>query len=170
MISTQTSCGGRPCEGFVLTQGAELPALEPVQLRLYSGRCGAPASGRKALAAAGMPHEQLAQVFSVLASGPVAEAKVLYVEETGMHPRGEHVLGEIYKKGVQALLVRCGPVYTASTNNWYSLKGASIHPVMLRQSMSYDGNQVGNSYELRLDNTLPKRDARDQDPGVGWRR
>jgi hypothetical protein len=41
------------------------------------------------------------------------------------------------------------------------------HPVMLRQSIRYDGNQVQDEYELRLDNTLPKRDPRDRDPGVG---
>ena len=30
-----------------------------------------------------------------------------------------------------------------------------------------EGNQVQDSYELRLDNTLPKRDPRDRDPGAG---
>jgi hypothetical protein len=46
------------------------------------------------------------------------------------------------------------------------VKSAAAHPVMLRQSIRYDGNQVQDSYELRLDNTLPKRDPRDRDPGV----
>ncbi len=226
VVSIQTSCAGKPCEGFVLTRGGGLPALQPAQMRLYSEQCGAPADERKAVAAAGMPHELLARalfslipaatgpvavdwkrlvslagaiewnvgapkkadlsykhdanpfmqtgqakiagrLFSVLASGSAVEVRVVYVEETGMHPRGEHVLGEIYKLGAQVQLARCGPVYTSSTNNWYSLRGANIHPVMLRQSLSYDGNQVGDSYELRLDNTLPRRDARDRDPGVG---
>ncbi len=64
-------------------------------------------------------------------------------------------------------LARCGPVYTESTNNWYSVMSAGTHPVMLRQSIRYDGNQVQDAYELRLDNTLPKPDPRDRDPGVG---
>jgi len=53
----------------------------------------------------------------------------------GMHPRKEHLLGVIYKKGLQVQLVRCGPAYTGSTNNWYSLKSAQTHPVMLQQSI-----------------------------------
>jgi hypothetical protein len=62
--------------------------------------------------------------------------------------------------------VRCGPVYTESINNWYSVKGPSSKPVMLRQSLRLDGNQIQDAYELRLDGSLPKRDARDRDPGV----
>jgi hypothetical protein len=38
---------------------------------------------------------------------------------------------------------------------------------MLRQSIRYEGNQVQDSYELRLDASLPARDARDRDPGMG---
>ena len=226
VLSVQTSCNGRPCEGFVLSRGAELPALQPAQLRLYSEQCGAPAAERKTVAAAGMPHEQLSQTlvalipatsgrplhewksldslapgiewtaggpkkvdlssrndpnpfmqsgqasyagrkFSVMASGSPTEAKAFYFEEMGTHPKGEHLLGEVYKRGVQVKLVRCGPVYTSSTNNWYSLTGANIHPAMIRQSISYDGERVAETYELRLDNILPKRDPRDRDPGVG---
>jgi hypothetical protein len=37
---------------------------------------------------------------------------------------------------------------------------------MIRQSIHYDGNQVGDSYELRLDGTLPTRDPRDRNPGT----
>jgi len=105
--------------------------------------------------------------FSVLVSGSPAEPKAIYVEESGMHPRGEHLLGVMHSQGLAVKLARCGPVYTESTNNWYSITGAATHPVMLRQSIRYEGNQVQDAYELRLDNTLPKRDPRDRDPGVG---
>jgi hypothetical protein len=37
---------------------------------------------------------------------------------------------------------------------------------MLRQSIRYDGERVQDTYELRLDNSLPPREARDRDPGV----
>jgi hypothetical protein len=37
---------------------------------------------------------------------------------------------------------------------------------MIRQSIRYDGNQVQDSYAIRLDGTLPTRDPRDRDPGV----
>ena len=77
------------------------------------------------------------------------------------------MLGVLYTKGLQVRLARCGPVYTESTNNWYSVMSKGTHPVMLRQSIRYDGNQVQDEYEVRLDNTLPKRDPRDRDPGVG---
>jgi hypothetical protein len=225
VLSIQTSCGGRPCEGFVLTRVADLPALQPQQVQMYSEQCsGAPAE-RTAISSA-LPHEALAETlaalipkatgpalsdwkalaalpsgiewladgpkamnltfkndpnpvgqtatltlaggrkFSVLASGSAEQPKALYLEEMGLHPRGEHVLGVLYTKGLQVQLARCGPVYTESTNNWYSVRSAGTHPVMLRQSIRYDGNQVQDAYELRLDGTLPQRDPRDRDPGV----
>ena len=227
VLSIQSSCNGRPCEGLILSQGADLPQLQPAQLRMYSDQCSAPPTERRSAAAAGLPHEQIAQAlaslvpqtsgpalsnwkalidltpnikwngaapkkwdltmlkndpnpvalsgstefagrkFSVLASGSPTEAKVIYLEEMGMHPRGEHVLGEIYKKELQVQTARCGPVYTESTNNWYSLKSANTHPIMLRQSIRYEGQQVQDEYALRLDGTLPTRDPRDRDPGVG---
>ncbi|MGC4055480.1 MAG: hypothetical protein QM757_42180 [Paludibaculum sp.] len=224
VLSVQSSCNGRPCEGFVLTQGQELPALQPAQLKLYSEQCSAPPAERKAVSTA-LPHEALAQSiaalippatgpalsgwkdlaaqpseikwpataplkmdlsfkndpnpfaqsaelalagrkFSILASGSTTQPKVVYFEEMGLHPRGENLLAVLYAKGLAVQLARCGPVYTESTNNWYSLKSANTQPVMLRQSIRYEGNQVQDTYELRLDNTLPKRDPRDRDPGV----
>jgi hypothetical protein len=225
VLSVQTSCNGKPCEGFALSQGEELPALQPAQLKLYSEQCSAPPAERKAVSSV-LPHEALAATiaalippatgpalsnwkalaalstgivwldggpkkmdlsfksdpnpfaqtatlalagrkFSILASGSAEQAKTVYFEEMGMHPRGEHMLGVLYTKGLQVQLARCGPVYTESTNNWYSVKSAGTHPVMLRQSIRYEGTQVQDEYELRLDNTLPKRDPRDRDTGVG---
>ena len=92
--------------------------------------------------------------------------KTIYVDEVGLHPRGEHLLGVVYQKGVAVQLTRCGPVYTQSTNNWYALTSAGTQPVMLRQSLRYDGAQVQDAYELRFDGSLPSRDPRDRDPGV----
>jgi len=104
--------------------------------------------------------------FSALASGTPTQVKAVYLEELGMHPRGEHMLGEVYKRGIAVKLVRCGPVYTESTNNWYSLTSAKTRPAMIQQSIRYEGNQTQESYALRLDGTLPPRDPRDRDPGV----
>lgn len=104
--------------------------------------------------------------FSALASGTPTQVKAVYLEELGMHPRGEHMLGEVYQRGIAVKLVRCGPVYTESTNNWYSLTSAKTRPAMIQQSIRYEGNQVQEAYALRLDGTLPPRDPRDRDPGV----
>lgn len=104
--------------------------------------------------------------FSLMASGTPAQVKHIYLDEQGRHPRGEHMLGVVYEKGIAVRLVRCGPIYTESTNNWYSLTSAKTRPAMVRQSISYDGNQVGDAYELRLDGSLPARDPRDREPGV----
>ncbi len=84
-----------------------------------------------------------------------------------MHTRGENLLLRVYQQGFAVRLARCGPVYTKSTNNWYEVTSAKSRPAMLKQSIRYDGNQVQDTYELRLDNTLPKRDPRDRNPGVG---
>ncbi len=105
--------------------------------------------------------------FSVLVSGNPTQVRTIYFDEMGLHRRGEHMLGVVYQKGVTVQLNRCGPVYTESTNNWYSLVSARTRPAMIRQSIRYDGNRVQDAYELRLDGSLPTRDPRDRNPGVG---
>jgi hypothetical protein len=223
-LSIQTSCNGRPCEGFVLYRSERLPPLQPNQLELYSEQCAAGAV--RAPVSTSKPHERLAEVitallgqasgpalydwktlsglpigitwdsagpkpanlvalkndanplmqsgsvtyagreFSLMASGTPEQVKVIYLDEVGRHPRGEHMLGVVYQKGIAVQLVRCGPVYTESTNNWYRLSSARTRPAMVRQSIGYDGNLVSDSYALRLDGSLPPRDPRDRDPGV----
>jgi hypothetical protein len=105
--------------------------------------------------------------FSVLASGTPARATVIYLDETGLHPKGEHVLGALYEKGFAVKVVRCGPVYTESTHIWYSATSPATRPVMVLQSIRHDGNNVSDAYALRLDGTLPARDPRDRNPGTG---
>ncbi len=104
--------------------------------------------------------------FSLLASGTQAQVKTIYLDEGGMHPRGEHMLGVVYQKGVTVQLDHCGPVYTQSTNNWYRLTSGKSRPALIRQSIRYDGNQVQDAYELRLDGSAAPRDPRDRMPGV----
>lgn len=223
-LSVQSSCNGRPCEGFAIFQGEQLPALQPNQLRMYSEQCSGSSGARKPVSTV-MPQDQLAQVivallpstagaaaydwkalttrpanakwngtgpikwdltykgdpnplglsgsftlsgreFSLLGSGTSTQVKVVYLDENRMHPRGEDVLGVLRTQGFEVKLARCGPVYTESTNNWYSLTSAGTRPVMLQQSLRFEGKQVQDAYVVRLDNTLPKRDPRDRDPGV----
>ncbi|HEX3320069.1 MAG TPA: hypothetical protein VHR84_05170 [Terriglobales bacterium] len=104
--------------------------------------------------------------FSVMASGTPTQPKTLYFDEGGLHPRGEDVLGLLRRQGFDVKLARCGPVYTESTNNWYAVTSAKTKPVMLLQSIRVDGKQLQDGYAIRFDNTLPKRDPRDRDPGV----
>jgi len=222
-LSIQTVRGAKPSEGFVLSYGDELPALQPKQLALYSEHCAAGAE--RGPVSTVKPHQRLAEVitallgqaagpalydwktlaglptdivwdsagpkkvdlsvqndpnplmqsgyvgyagrkFSLMASGNPTQVRNIYFDEQGMHPRGEHMLGVVYEKGIQVRLVRCGPVYTESTNNWYGLSSPKTRPAMVRQSIRYEGNQVQDSYVLRLDGTLPARDPRDRDPGV----
>jgi hypothetical protein len=221
-LSIQPPAAGRSGEGFVLSQGEELPALQPNQLAHYTEQC-APGA-KKAPVSTTKPHESLAQTivtllapasgpalydwstlrslstgiewlgegpkpadlsmqgdpspvmqsgtvayagrkFSVMASGTPAQVRNVYFEESGTHPTGEHMLGVVYEKGVTVKLVRCGPIYTESTNNWYSLESAKTRRAMVRQSIHYDGKLVSDSYALRLDGTLPTRDPRDRNPG-----
>jgi hypothetical protein len=215
-LAVQTSCGGKACEGFVVSLGDELPPLQPNQLKLYSEKCTSAAADRKPVSTS-LPHEQLVNIlvgllppvsgpalydwkvlvglvpgaqwnppyppqagisqrsgnlklsgreFSLLGSGTAAQVKTIEISENGLHPRGEDVLGLLRAQGLDVRLQRCGPVYTESINNWYSVTSPKTHPVMLRQSLRLDGKQVQDTYELRLDDTLPKRDPRDRDPGV----
>jgi hypothetical protein len=222
-LAVQPAGPGRPNEGFTITRGEELPALQPNQLALYSERCS-DGTERKAVATI-KPHESIAQTvvtllvsasgpplydwktlrtlsaditwlgdapkavdltslgdsnpmmlsgtaawagrkFSVMATGTASQVKAIRLDEQGLHPRGEHMLGVVYAKGVAVRKVRCGPVYTESTNDWYALTSAATRPASIRQSIRYDGNQVQDAYELRLDGTLPGRDPRDRNPGT----
>ena len=94
------------------------------------------------------------------------QVNVVTFDEVGLHRKGEDLLSVLRGNGLDVKLVRCGPVYTESINNWYSVSSAKTKPVMLRQSLRLDGSQIQDAYELRLDATLPNRDARDRDPGV----
>ncbi len=104
--------------------------------------------------------------FSLLASGTATQVTTIYFDEGGLHPRGEHMLGVVYQKGIVVQLSHCGPMYTESTNNWYAVTSARTRPALIRQSIRYDGNQVQETYELRLDGSQPSRDPRDRAPGV----
>lgn len=223
VLSVQSSCNGKPCEGFQLTLGADLPQLQPRQLAMYSEQCSGAPETRKAVSTAS-PQELIVQSlsafipsassgasewssitkalpgakwnsptpqrmdltfkldpnpysitgsvalaqrqFSLIASGTQNRPQTVYIDEGGLHPRGEDVLRLFQSQGFGVKLARCGPIYTESTNNWYSVTGASTKPVMLLQSIRMDGKQVQDGYAIRLDNTLPKRDPRDRDPGV----
>jgi hypothetical protein len=219
-IAIQTSCNGKPCEGFTLTMGTDLPPLQPNQLRLYSEQCSAGTSERKAVSTSS-PQEGVAQAivayvpqtsgpafydwktlgslfsqaewisggpkkfdpepypytqsgnmklaqreFSLVATGTQSQVKVIGIHENGMHPKGEDVLGLLRGQGFEVKLARCGPIYTESTNNWYAVTSSKTRPAMLQQSIRSEGKQAQDAYELRLDNTLPKRDPRDREPGV----
>ena len=224
VLAIQTSCKGRSCEGFVVTPGEALPALEPEQLKMYSEQCSVALAQRQPISTVA-PHEQFAQsliallppaigghdwksltaaasgvrwdprgaqpgslahkndLATVLLSGELVQpgrkfgvtfggtpAQVLtgYLEERGFgHPRGEDLLTALRERGAAVQLVRCGPVYTQSSNNWYRLTRAGARPVMLRLSMFIDGTRVTDSVALRFDASLPPRDPRDRDPGVG---
>lgn len=223
VLSVQSSCNGKPCEGFQLTLGADLPPLQPRQLAMYSEQCTGAPETRKAVSTSS-PQELIVQSlsafiptssgglsdwpaitkalpgakwnsttpqrmdltfkldpnpysitgsvglaqrqFSLIASGTQIRPQTVYFDEGGLHPRGEDVLRLLQSQGFDVKLARCGPVYTESTNNWYSVTGPTTKPVMLLQSIRIDGKQVQDGYAIRLDNTLPKRDPRDRDPGV----
>jgi hypothetical protein len=223
VLSVQSSCNGKPCEGFQLTLGADLPQLQPRQVAMYSERCSGAPETRRAVSTSS-PQELIARSlsafipaasgeapdwpaitkappeakwngteprrmdltfkldpnpysitgsialaqrqFSLIASGTQTRPQTVYFDENGLHPRGEDVLRLLRGQGFDLRLARCGPVYTESTNNWYGVTGAATKPVMLLQSIRIDGKQVQDGYAIRLDNTLPKRDPRDRDPGV----
>lgn len=74
VLSIQTSCNGRACEGFVVSQGENLPPLQANQVRLYSEVCTAGAD-RKPVSTL-LPHEVLARTLASLI--PLASVPALY--------------------------------------------------------------------------------------------
>ncbi|MEO8051580.1 MAG: hypothetical protein ABI833_14265 [Acidobacteriota bacterium] len=106
------------------------------------------------------------RAFYFVFGGSPAQVKTVQANEGGLHARGEDLLGVLRSQRFTVQLVRCGPVYTESANSWYRVTSSATRPVMLQQSIRMDGNRVQDSYELRLDSTLPVRDPRDRDPGA----
>ena len=67
----QTSCNGKPCEGFSVSLGGDLPPLQPNQLSLYSEKCSTTDTGDREPISTVMPHEQLAQIIvTLIPQGP----------------------------------------------------------------------------------------------------
>lgn len=104
--------------------------------------------------------------FNLLFGGSPAQVLTAYLDEEGSHPRGEDLLAVLRAQGLTVQLVRCGPIYTESINNWYRVSGPATRTVMLRQSLIFGGSLVYDNYGLRFDATLPMRDPRDRDAGV----
>src|ERR1700692_2688910 len=67
------------------------------------------------------------------------QVRTISFDEMGLHPRGMDLLGVMRTIGFDRRLSHCGPIYTESTNNWYSLGSAKNRTVMLRQSLRVDG-------------------------------
>lgn len=111
--------------------------------------------------------EQPGRKFSVVFAGTPTRVMTGYLEELGSHPRGEDLLAALRAQGLGVQLVRCGPVYTQASHNWYRVGGPRTRPVMLQRSMTFDGARVIDSVALRLDASLPPRDPRDREPGAG---
>ncbi len=88
--------------------------------------------------------------FSLLASGSPTQVKAIGFDEIGLHARGEDVLGLLRAQGLQMRLARCGPVYTESINNWYSVTSSTTRPIMLRQSLRLDGKQYPGHLRVAL--------------------
>lgn len=222
VIAIQSRCDGKPCEGITLSQGPDLPALQPKQLSMYTEACDAPA-GERAPITTVSPQDELVRnliallpprsgpydwatlrtrapsiafageptkadssfrndpnplllsgtwsypgrAFGVSASGDAAQPRWIFLEEMGLHPAGEDVLGALRARGLTVELVRCGPLYTESTLNWYAVKGPDTGTATLEVSNRREGPRVQDAYVLRIDGSLPTRDPRDLDPGVG---
>ncbi|HET8966932.1 MAG TPA: hypothetical protein VFN20_11990 [Candidatus Acidoferrum sp.] len=151
------------CDSFVDRQGDDWATLAKL---LPDAKWNPPYRGEPAQKTQSGQLKVAGREFSLLASGLRTQVNFITFDEIGLHRKGEGLLSVSRAKGVDVKLVQCGPVYTESINNWYSVKGRSSKPVMLRQSLRLDGNQIQDAYELRLDGSLPKGDARDRDPGV----
>jgi hypothetical protein len=73
VLSVQSSCNGKPCEGFQLTLGGDLPQLQPRQLAMYSERCSGAPETRRAVSTSS-PQELIAQSLSAFIPAASGEA------------------------------------------------------------------------------------------------
>jgi len=107
--------------------------------------------------------------FSMSATGDEKNARLLRMEESGSHPRGEDVklLQALRDDGFQVALARCGKVYTEQKLTWYKLTSDTKRPFYLLIDTGNEGKREHARYRIYLDGQLPPLKQGELNAGSG---
>lgn len=107
--------------------------------------------------------------FSMLATGDKANARLLRMEESGSHPKGEDValLKALSDDGFEVALARCGKVYTEQKLTWYKLTRPEKRDAYLLIDTGNEGKREHTRYRIYLDGQLPPLKPGEANAGSG---
>jgi hypothetical protein len=107
--------------------------------------------------------------FSLAATGDKTNARLLRMEESGSHPKGEDVklLQALRDDGFQVALARCGKVYTEQKLTYYKLTSDKKRDAYLLVDTGNEGKREHARYRIYLDGQLPPLKAGEANAGSG---
>lgn len=111
------------------------------------------------------------RIMHLQATGTPQHARILRINEGGMHPRGESVqlLNALRAAGYTVTLARCGKIYTQSRITYYRLAGPATRPTFMRVDERFEGPREQTTLRVYLDGLLPAPLAGETPPGGACR-
>jgi hypothetical protein len=111
------------------------------------------------------------RLMNIQATGDVRSARMLRIEEGGMHPRGESVqlLNALRAAGYGVTLARCGRPYTESRHTYYRLAGPGARVSFMKIEERFEGPREQTSLRIYLDGALPAPLSGETAPGGACR-
>lgn len=107
------------------------------------------------------------RVMYLQVTGDARSARLLRMEEGGMHPRGEgpQLLNALRANGFTVTLARCGKVYTESKHTYYRLVSPRTRPAFFKTEERFEGQREQTAYRVYLDGVLPPLLPGETNPG-----
>lgn len=105
--------------------------------------------------------------MQAIATGDERAANRFMLRDGQRIPRGA-VFAALARDGYSLTPLRCGKVYTETSQAWFRIAGPGKQPAILYRAHHSSDGVVSEDYALRLDNTLPPAEP-GQTPPVGGR-
>ncbi|MDB5423397.1 MAG: hypothetical protein JWQ29_813 [Phenylobacterium sp.] len=99
------------------------------------------------------------------ATGDDRGANRFYLRDGQNLPRGA-VFARLARDGYQITALRCGKVYTETSQAWFRISGPGKQPAVLYRAQHRSDRILSEDYGLWLDNTLPRAEP-GQTPAAG---
>lgn len=111
------------------------------------------------------------RVMYLQATGTPQNARMLRINEGGMHPRGEgpQLLNALRTAGHAVTLARCGRIYTQSKITYYRIEGGGVRPSFMKVEERFEGPREQVALRVYLDGALPPALAGETPPGGACR-
>lgn len=111
------------------------------------------------------------RVMNIQATGDPQAARMLRLEEGGMHPRGEsaQLLNALRAQGYTVTLARCGRPYTESRHTYYRLASAATRPAFIKIEERFEGQREQTAIRVYIDGVLPPPLSGETPPGGACR-
>jgi hypothetical protein len=104
--------------------------------------------------------------MTAIATGDDRSANRFYLREGQNLPRGA-VFSRLIRDGYTITALRCGKVYTETSQAWFRIAGPGKQPAVLYRAHHRTDGVLSEDYGLWLDNTLPRAEPGQTTPAAG---